>query len=89
MLYFSFFTCVQVSAQETYADTLNCGGGTPTFVVDLSADADSLWISDPAARGGSCCTPPDNNCVQFALTLADDAVGIIFSVPDGCGASPS
>lgn len=74
--------------QDTYADTLNCSGGTPTYFVDLSDEADSLWLSDPTERGGGCCET-DDNCVQFELTLAPDAVGIIFYVPDGCGASPS
>lgn len=76
-------------SQDTYSDTLNCAGGTPTFIVDLADDPDSLWISDPASREGSCCFPSDDNCVQFSLTLADDASGIIFYVPDGCGASPT
>ncbi len=84
-----FLLALKPYAQDTYADTLNCAGGTPTFIVDLSDDADSLWLSDPAEREGSCCFPSDDNCVQFALTLADDASGIIFYVPDGCGASPS
>lgn len=76
-------------SQDTYADTLNCYGGTPTFVVDLSADPDSLWMSDPAERGGSCCVPADDNCVQFHLTLAPDVVAINFYIPDGCGAVPT
>lgn len=84
-----FISFSNLRAQDTYADTLNCIDGTPTFVIDLSADADSLWISDPTERGGSCCSPPDNNCIQFSLTLSDDAVGILFSIPDGCGAAPS
>lgn len=77
-----------VFAQDTYVDTLSCSGGTPTFFVDLSSDTDSLWTSDLVARGGSCCTPSDNNCVQFELTLAAEAKGIIFDIPSGCGAVP-
>lgn len=88
-LCFCFFSSTNLHSQDTYADTLNCSGGTPTFVVDLSDDTDSLWISEPATREGSCCSPPDDNCVQFSLTLSEDAVGIRFSVPDGCGAAPS
>jgi gliding motility-associated-like protein len=80
------------TAQTTYSDTLNCAGGTPTFVVDLSGNPDTSWVSDPAERDGSCCLPPDNNCVQFALTLDSSAIGINFFIPGGtggCGASPS
>ncbi|NOQ76002.1 MAG: T9SS type B sorting domain-containing protein [Crocinitomix sp.] len=76
-------------SQDTYSDTLNCDGGTPTFIVDLEGAPDSLWVSDPASRDGSCCFPPDDNCVQFSLTLDSTATGIIFYIPDGCGASPT
>src|SRR3989338_6699458 len=73
----------------TSADTLGCQGGTTTFVVDLSANNDSLWTSPPQVRGGNCCNPGgDNNCVQFALTLSSGAEGINFFIPNGCGASP-
>lgn len=89
LMLLSILLVAHASGQDTYSDTLNCNGGTPTFIVDLSEDADSLWVSDPASRGGSCCTPPDDNCVQFSLTLADDASGIIFYIPDGCGAAPT
>lgn len=83
-----FFSAHQTFSQVTYADTLNCEGGTPTFTVDLAADPDSLWVSDPAERAGMCCGA-DNNCVQFSLTLAPDATGINFYIPDGCGAAPT
>jgi gliding motility-associated-like protein len=47
-------------------------------------------MSDPQKRDGDCCNPSgDNNCVQFTVLLDPASEGIIFSVPDGCGASPS
>ena len=74
----------------TLNDTLNCGGGTPTFEVDLTGNPGGTWTSNPEQRGGACCNPGgDNNCVQFNVTLDPGAEGILFSVPDGCGASPS
>ncbi len=75
-------------AQDTYADTLNCSGGTPTFIVDLTDNPDSVWTSASVSRAGSCCTPPDNNCVQFVITLAPESEGIFFNIPPGCGATP-
>lgn len=73
----------------TLNDTLNCNG-TPTFVVDLTGDPAGTWVSNPEQRAGDCCNPGgDVNCVQFVLTLDPGAEGLIFSVPDGCGASPS
>ena len=74
--------------QTTTSDTLNCQNGTTTFIIDLSASPDSNWTSPPQSRDGDCCGT-DNNCVQFNLTLSPGATGINFTIPSGCGASPS
>ena len=71
-----------------YSDTLNCVG-TPTFEVDLTGQPGGTWLSDPTQRDGDCCSASDDNCVQFQVTLDANAEGILFTVPDGCGASPS
>lgn len=71
----------------TFSDTLNCLG-TPTFEVDLTGQPSGTWLSDPQQRDGDCCGT-DNNCVQFVVTLDPSAEGILFTVPDGCGAAPS
>ncbi len=83
-----FLSFQGIAQYSTTADTLNCNGGTTTFVVDLSANPDSLWLSPPQIRAGDCCGT-DNNCVQFVLTLSPQATGINFLVPDGCGATPT
>lgn len=72
-----------------FTNMLNCNG-TPTFTVNLTGNPSGTWISNPEQRAGDCCNPGgDNNCVQFTLTLDPTAEGIIFNVPDGCGAAPS
>ncbi|MFN5147916.1 MAG: beta strand repeat-containing protein, partial [Flavobacteriia bacterium] len=78
-----------------FTNLLNCNG-TPTFIVDLTGNPGGTWTSNPERRAGNCCDNPltgtvegDNNCVQFSVTLDPGAEGIIFSVPDGCGAAPS
>lgn len=72
-----------------FTNMLNCNG-TPTFNVNLTGNPAGTWTSNPEQRAGDCCNPGgDNNCVQFTVTLDPLAEGIIFSVPDGCGASPS
>ena len=82
------FIFTSFAQYSTSIDTLNCVGGTTTFVVDLSSNPDSTWVSQPQTRAGDCCGT-ESNCVQFALTLAPGATGINFFIPDGCGASPS
>src|SRR5687767_2180366 len=78
-----------VLSQPTYTDTLDCSGGTPTFIVNLSSAPDAVWVSSPVVRAGQCCTPPDVDCAQFTVTLSPDAAGLIFNLPSGCGATPS
>lgn len=64
-----------------------CTGGTPTFIVDLSNNPDSLWISTAVQRDGECCGGADQNCVEFVITLHPDANGILFNIYSG--AEPS
>jgi gliding motility-associated-like protein len=77
-----------INGTGPYTNMLNCTG-TPTYSVNLTGSPAGTWQSNPQVRAGSCCVPPDNNCVQFIVTLDPDAEGIIFNVPDGCGAAPS
>lgn len=88
IIFLLLYTSSVEAQYSTTIDTLNCTGGTTTFVIDLSSNADSSWISPPQVRAGSCCGT-DNNCVQFSITLAPSATGINFSIPGGCGAAPS
>lgn len=77
-----------INGTGPYTNMLNCTG-TPTFSVNLTGQPNGTWTSNPRQRAGSCCTPPDNNCVQFSVTLDPAAAGILFSIPGGCGAAPS
>lgn len=70
-----------------FTNMLNCNG-TPTFLVDLTGNPAATWTSNPEQRAGDCCGT-DNNCVQFSITLDPAAEGILFSIPGGCGASPT
>ena len=72
-----------------------CGPDVPHYIVDLSSDPDSTWISPSDVRFGdkdepcnTCCTAnveePDNErCVSFELTLHPDAQGINFFIASG------
>ena len=93
ILFYIFFILFPIcffsqSTYQTAVDTLNCQGGTTTFVVDLSSNPNTTWTSPPKSRAGNCCGT-DNNCVQFRITLHPNAQGINFTIPTGCGASPS
>ena len=77
-----------INGTGPYTDMLNCNDA-PTFSVNLTGNPAGTWTSNPTQRAGDCCVPPDNNCVQFTVTLDPGAEGIIFSIPSGCGASPS
>lgn len=98
LFYFFFLTTAQAqnspdpinqTGATTFSNMLNCLG-TPTFEIDLTGQPGGTWVSNPEQRTGNCCNPGgDNNCVQFTVTLDPLAEGIIFNVPDGCGAAPS
>ena len=98
LIFFALIVTIETSAQGTapvnqypgpsFSDTLNCVG-TPTLEVDLTGQPSGTWLSDPQQRDGDCCAAADDNCVQFSVTLDSLAEGILFSVPDGCGATPT
>lgn len=69
---------------ESYSQ---CGPSTPTFIVNLIGNVDSLWVSPSQTRADTCCG--DNNCVKFILTLDSSASGIIFDVCVGAVAPGS
>ena len=73
---------------SSVAQSPYCGSNTPYFTVDLRNNSDSLWISPSVRRNDLCCgidpteTPPVR-CVQFGISLDEDAVGIIFNIESG------
>ncbi len=61
-----------------------CSEDTPYFYVDLSTDADSVYLSPAIQRDGSCCGSmfPDV-CIEFTVLLASSAVGLEFDIFSG------
>ncbi len=62
-----------------------CDVDTPFFVVDLSASPTMQWISPAVVRDGECCGGGANqvNCIEFAIILNPNAIGINFAVASG------
>ena len=68
---------------QTLGQSGSCTGNTPFFNVDLSASPTMTYTSPAVSRDGSCCNPPDNNCIEFQITLHQDAVAINFQIASG------
>ena len=79
---FSIVICVSLCDLSAYCQP--CDSITPSFVVDLSNNPDSAWISADTNRAGLCCgaSNPDN-CIEFLITLSPDAEAIIFDIWSG------
>lgn len=65
-----------------------CDTETPFFTVNLTGKADSVWYSTSIKRKGLCCdldpeANPPLRCVEFLLTLDDNAQGIKFDISSG------
>ena len=77
LLALSFF--VLTNSFMTFSQT--CDSLVPHFVVDLSSDSDSLWISPPIQRAGLCCGAiAPETCVEFAVTISPAAIGVVFEI---------
>jgi len=77
----SILSLLSLVAQDLYGQ---CGSGVPEFVVDLSGDPSSVWLSPDTVRNDTCCgsSHPDR-CVAFVLTLDSSSTGIIFDICEG------
>jgi large repetitive protein len=63
-----------------------CGSTVPSYTVNLSNNDDSTWTSASVSRAGNCClTTSPVNCINFSVTLAPTAAGIIFNLSGGAG----
>ncbi len=56
--------------------------GAPSFTVNLSSKADSVWLSSSVTRNGSCCSG-GSNCVEFIVTLSANAEAIVLEIASG------
>lgn len=71
------FLCTDLEAQP-------CDSITPSFIVDLSADPDSVWFSPEVVRDGLCCSAAEpDGCIEFFLTLNSNTVGIRLDIVSG------
>lgn len=71
----------------SFAQSGLCDPATPFYNVNLSANADSTWVSPPIARIDHCCgVTGTDRCVEFLVTLSPDAVALAFDV--AVGAAP-
>jgi gliding motility-associated-like protein len=75
-----------LSANVVYSQ---CDGSVPVYYVDLSANPDSLWISDLIFKNGDCCSGNSDNCVQFVVTLSPEAEGVILDLYSGFYTDPN
>ncbi len=74
-----FFYLMSVSVYGQY-----CDGDVPSFNVDLSTDPEMSWTSPLIARNGNCCgTSNPDRCLEFVITLADDALSLNFVISSG------
>lgn len=62
----------------TFSQT--CDSLVPYFVVDLSSDSDSLWVSPPIQRAGFCCGAISETCIEFDVTISPTAVGVVVYI---------
>ena len=57
-----------------------CDPSVPVVTLNLTGNADSVWISPSLARNGQCCGASGSDvCVSFLFTLDPGASGIIFN----------
>lgn len=58
-----------------------CDSLVPAFVVDLSSNPDSTWISPNIGRAGSCCgTVAPVGCDEFNVTISPAAAGVVITM---------
>lgn len=61
-----------------------CDSLVPVFIVDLTGNPDSVWISSSVVRDGYCCSASgSDNCVEFVLLLDTATNGIKFDIASG------
>ncbi len=61
-----------------------CPTNVPLFTANLAGNPDSVWTSPSQSRSNLCCgnSNPDR-CVEFIVTLDNDAQGIKFDIASG------
>ena len=81
----AFLCSIILCLSSVKAQSGLCTVGTPFYTVDLTSSASATWTSTPPiVRSGSCCgsTSPDR-CIEFQVTLNEDAIAINFEIASG------
>ncbi len=61
-----------------------CDANVPYYLVDLTGDPDSTWLSPNVGRQGNCCsTSHPDRCISFTVILDKNAVGLEFDIAEG------
>ncbi len=76
---FSFFSFIRF---PVYGQA--CDPTTPSFVINLTGNPDSIWVSPSVKRDGLCCSASGTDrCVEFYVTLDPKANGIRLDMISG------
>ncbi|MFT5969733.1 MAG: hypothetical protein ACI8ZO_000229, partial [Flavobacteriales bacterium] len=68
----------------------SCDNNTPSTTLDFSNNSDTVWVSPSIQRRGNCCsTSNPDRCLEFVITLSEDAEGLEFDIDEGAEPSGS
>lgn len=85
LLAFAFLACVNTTI--LWGQSGNCDPEVPFYRADLTGVPDSAYISPPDRRDGLCCgltiTAPPPRCIEFEVTLDQNAIGLNFDIHSG------
>ncbi|MFT6816159.1 MAG: hypothetical protein ACJAZ3_002077 [Sphingobacteriales bacterium] len=74
---------VLFSANGAFSQS-SCDPNTPSFVLDLRGNPDSIWFSPEVVREGNCCeTSHPDRCIEFVIYLDDKTGSINFNIVSG------
>jgi hypothetical protein len=63
------------------AHSQTCDSTVPTFFLDFSSKADSVWTSPITVRAGNCCgTISPVKCIDFEVNISPAAAGVIVDI---------
>ena len=60
---------------NTRAQVGCCDSLVPTFYVDFTGAAGTVWTSPPVSRNGLCCSGLGSRCIQFIITTDSNSCG--------------
>ena len=61
-----------------------CDSITPSLIIDLTGNPDSVWTSPNISRAGYCCSASgSDNCIEFIITIDPNSEGIRLDIISG------